>query len=98
MGDFRHLRRALTTAGLLSLALLPIIGAVSPDAASTKNAPSRVPVAISQPLAAMDGGPLVAIPAAPSSGAMLPESGMLVLVGSALMGLAAVVRRTKRDS
>jgi hypothetical protein len=52
-----------------------------------------VPVAIAQPLAAMDTGVLVAIPSR-RSGARLPESGMLVLVGSALMGLAAIVRKT----
>jgi hypothetical protein len=93
------MRKAITTTGLLGLALLPIIGAVSPDAASPKQTTSSpVPVAIAQPLAAMNGGALVALPASPVADAMLPESGMLVLVGSALMGLAAIVRRTTNNS
>ena len=93
----RELRTVITTAGLLILALLPLIGAVSPDAASpVNNTPSRVPVAIAQPLAAMDGATLVGMPASSRTSAMLPESGMLVLVGSALMGLASIVRRTTR--
>jgi hypothetical protein len=91
----RGMRKVITTAGLLGLALVPLGGAVSPDPESSVDAAQgRVPVAIAQPLAAMDGGSLVAIPASPVTDAMLPESGMLVLVGSALMGLAAVVRRT----
>jgi hypothetical protein len=93
------MRKVITATGLLGLALLPILGAVSPDPASHVNAAqSRVPVAISQPLAAMEGGSLVAIPSSPASDAMLPESGMLVLVGTALMGLGAVVRRTTNHS
>src|SRR5918997_6294873 len=91
--DMRGMRKVITTTGFLGLALLPIVGAVSPDAPPPVNAaPSRVPVAIAQPLAAMDGGALVAMPSSPVAEAMLPEPGMLVLVGSALMGLAAVVR------
>jgi putative exporter of polyketide antibiotics len=93
------MRKVITTTGLLGLALLPIIGAVSPDAAPPPNtASSRMPVAIAQPLAAMDGGALVPMPSSSVGKAMLPESGMLVLVGSALMGLAAVVRRTTKNS
>jgi hypothetical protein len=93
------MRKMITTAGLLGLALMPMLGAVSPDAASPVNAaPSRMPVAISQPLAAMEGGPLMTMPSSPANDAMLPEPGMLVLVGSALMGLAAVVRRTTNQS
>jgi hypothetical protein len=38
------------------------------------------------------------MPSSPAADAMLPEWGMLVLVGSALMGLAAVVRRTTNNS
>jgi hypothetical protein len=96
----------MTTAGLLALAALPMIGAMSPEPGrtiespsrtpvATIESPSRMPVAIAQPLAAMDRAPLVATP---GSGAMLPESGMLVLVGSALLGLGLVVRKTTRDS
>jgi hypothetical protein len=96
----RRLRKVIPTTGFLGLALLPMIGAVSPETTPPVNAaPPRVPVAISQPLAAMDGGSLVAMPSSsPAADAMLPESGMLVLVGSALMGLAAVVRRTTNNS
>lgn len=95
----RGMRKVITTTGFLGLALLPLIGAVSPDAPPPVNAaPPRVPVAIAQPLAAMDGGALVAMPSSPVVDAMLPEPGLLVLVGSALMGLAAVVRRTTKNS
>lgn len=95
----RRLRRAITTAGLLVLALVPMLGAVSPEAAPPVNATqANVPVAISQPLAVMDGGALVVVPASPAADAMLPESGLLVLIGSALMGLAAVVRKTTNRS
>ena len=91
----RGMRRVITTAGLLVLALVPLAGAVSPEPpTSVDAAPRRVPVAIARPLAAMDGASLVAMPSSAVADAMLPESGMLVLVGSALMGLAAVVRRT----
>lgn len=83
----RVLRRAIFTAGIFSLALLPIIGAVAPNDSQAINAPSRMPVAIAQPLAA-------ALPSDTASDAMLPESGMLLLVGTALMGLAFLVRRT----
>jgi hypothetical protein len=93
------MRKAITTTGLLGLALVPLIGAVQPDSAPPAHAaPPRVPVAIAQPLAAMDGGSLVAMPSSTVGDAMLPETGMLVLVGSALMGLAAVVRRTTNNS
>jgi hypothetical protein len=42
----------------------------------------------------MDGAPLVAVGRRDKSNPMLPESGMLVLVGSSLFALAALVRRT----
>jgi hypothetical protein len=83
----RAMRQAITTAGLLTLALMPIIGAVSPDPSATINPPSRMPVAIAQPLAST-------IPSEAGGDAVLPETGMLLLVGTALMGLAFVVRRT----
>lgn len=67
-------------------ALLPLAAAVSAEPAA---APSPVPVAITQPLAAM--GPL-----ASGRTPLLPESGLLMLIGSGLMGLAAIVRRTTR--
>jgi hypothetical protein len=65
-------------------ALLPLAAAVSAEPA----APPAVPVAITQPLAAI--GPFG------SGTALLPESGLLLLVGTGLMGLAAIVRRTTR--
>ena len=81
----RGIRRVATTAGFLVLALLPVAAAVSPEAVP----PTAVPVAIAQPLT---------MPLLPTGAgrAVLPESGLLVLVGSALMGLAAVVRRTTK--
>jgi hypothetical protein len=83
----RVIGRAIITAGIFSVALLPIIGAVSPNDSPAINAPSRVPVAIAQPLAAT-------LPSETATDAVLPESGMLLLVGTALMGLAFLVRRT----
>jgi hypothetical protein len=85
----------MLTAGVLVAALLPMAAAMPADAppAPPLEPSSRVPVAIAQPLAAMDTGVLVSMPTTKGP-ARLPESGMLVLVGSALMGLAAVVRRT----
>jgi hypothetical protein len=81
----RAMRRAGLTAGLLMTAMLPLAAAVSAQPA----APTPVPVAITQPLVAM--GPL-----ASGRTPLLPESGLLVLVGTGLMGLAAIVRRTTR--
>ena len=93
----RDLRRVMTTASLLIVALMPLLAAVPREDAVPAAAalpPSRVPVAIAQPLAAIDR-PLVGMPAQGAQ-AMLPESGLLVLVGSALLGLASVVRRTTK--
>ena len=83
----------MITTALLAMALLPMIAAVSPEAATAAR-DSSVSVAIAQPLAAMDGAPIVAVSRRDKSNPMLPESGMLVLVGSSLLGLAALVRRT----
>lgn len=94
----RGMRKVMTTAGFLSLALLPLLAAVSPEAATSalEALPAgQVPVAIVQPFAALDSRPLIGMPAHRSSSPMLPESGLLVLVGSALLGLATMVRRTK---
>jgi hypothetical protein len=73
-----------TTAGFLMLALLPVAAAVSPEAVTPD-----VPVAIAQPIAEMP------LPGA-GSRRLLPEPGLLVLVGTGLMGLAAIVRRSTR--
>lgn len=89
----RRMRRLMMTTAMLAIALLPMIAAVSPEAATSARE-SSVSVAIAQPLATMDGAPLVAVPRQDKSKPMLPESGMLVLVGSSLLGLAALVRRT----
>ena len=83
---------------LLGLASMAAVASASPEPSVPP--PSRVPVAIAQPLAAMNGaGPLIqGQPAAEPVAPYLTESGMLVLVGSGLLGLAAVVRRTtKKD-
>ena len=96
----RGVRRAIITVGFLSLALLPIMAAVPPETATSTLSPlppAQMPVAIAQPLGAMEGGPLHAVPGTSRAHAMLPESGLLVLVGSALLGLASVVRRTTHN-
>jgi hypothetical protein len=87
------MRKLMIATALLAMALLPMIAAVSPEAATAAR-DSSVSVAIAQPLAAMDGAPIVAVSRRDKSNPMLPESGMLVLVGSSLLGLAALVRRT----
>ena len=91
-GNVRGLRRFTITTALLLAALVPLMAAVSPDPAATKPEP-RLPVAIAQPLASAESAALVAVPRPQGSRPALPESGMLVLVGSALIGLAALVRR-----
>jgi hypothetical protein len=95
------MRRLTMITALLAIALPPMLAAVSPeaapsarDAAAPSARDSSVSVAIAQPLAAMDGAPLVTMRRRATSNPMLPESGMLVLVGSSLLGLAALVRRS----
>ena len=80
----RGLRRLATTIGFLALALLPVAAAVSPD----QSAPTAIPVAIAQPVTL----PLLTTP----GHGVLSDSGLLVLVGSGLIGLASVVRRTTK--
>jgi hypothetical protein len=82
----RGIRRAAATIGLLVTALLPVAAAVSPEAAP----PADVPVAITQPIGTF-------APFLPR-GTTLPESGMTILVGSGLLGLAAILRKTTRHS
>ena len=84
----RAMRRAGTTAGLLMIALLPVAAAASAEPASTM----PVPVAIAQPLGTISTEMLA--PATP----ILPEAGLLVLVGTGLMGLAAIVRRATKNN
>jgi hypothetical protein len=66
-------------------ALLPLTAAVSAQPADQ----SSMRVALTQPLGA--AGPLGAWHAR-----VLPEPGLLMLVGGGLMGLGALVRRTTR--
>jgi hypothetical protein len=88
----RGMRKLMMKTAILTVALLPMIAAVSPEAApSVPDSP--VSVAIAQPLAAMDGAPIVSVRRRGNSSPMLTESGMLVLVGSSLFALAALVRR-----
>lgn len=85
------MRRLITIAALLTLPLLPVAAVLS-----------RVAVAAS-PMEAGVAGPLVTMVSAKSfAGAavapepMLPEPGMLVLVGSGLLGLAFILSTTTR--
>jgi hypothetical protein len=91
----RRVRKAITAAGLLSLALLPLAAAVSPEAATSVLDAGPMPIAIAQPRA-IDSRPLAAMSAQTVSRHMQPESGLLVVVGSALFGLASLVRRTTK--
>jgi hypothetical protein len=79
------MRRLIVTSALLTMALLPVAAAVSAEPA---NPTTDVPVAIAQPLVSVNpfGGDTP----------MIPESGLLVLVGSGLMGLASIVRKTTK--
>jgi hypothetical protein len=80
------LRIVVITIGLVTLALPVAATAVPPDPASRP-----MPVAIAQPLAAMNA------PLRPATAsAALPETGLLVLVGAGLMGLATIVRRATK--
>ena len=81
------MRRAATTTGLLMMAFLLVAAAVSAEPSSQ----TPVPVAIAQPLGAI--GPEIV----PGDTPVLPESGLLLLVGTGLMGLAAIVRRTTKN-
>jgi hypothetical protein len=80
------MRRAAMTISVLVVALLPIVAAVSPEAASAP----EVPVAITQPVGN------IAKVIGQSTNPVLPESGMILLVGSALLGLGTIVRRSTR--
>ena len=83
----RAMGKVEVTAGLLVIALLPVAAAVPAE----PTLPSEVPVAITQPLGAM-GTDLLA-----RDGSALPESELLMLVGTGLMGLAAILGRTMRS-
>ena len=82
----RARRRAELTAGLLMIALTSVGGAVSAEPAL----PSDMPIAITQPLGSIGSNLLT------RDGALLPEPGLLMLVGTGLMGLAAILGRSTR--
>jgi hypothetical protein len=81
------MRRAALTIGALVMALLPMTAAVSTDAAT----PDEIPVAITQPI-----GHITSALGTSSASPVLPESAMMLLVGSGLLGLGTVVRRSTR--
>lgn len=84
----RGIRRTCTLAGLLVVALLPVVaGGVSPD--PQPSPPIARPAAIAQSIAVVNG---LVLP--PSEAPRLSETGLLVLVGIGLLGLGAVVRKT----
>ena len=83
----RAMRRAATTTGLLMMAILPLAVAVSAEPSTQ----TPMPVAIAQPLGAIS--PEIV----PGDSPILPESGLLMLVGTGLLGLAAIVRRTTKS-
>ena len=74
--------RAWFTGGALVLILFTVAGAVSPETAE----PAATPVAFAQPVVL----PLMTWHSKP----ILHESGLLLLVGGGLLGLAAIVRRS----
>jgi hypothetical protein len=61
---------------------------VAPEAATA----SEVPLAVTQPI-----GSIVQVFAPSSATRVLPEPGMIMLVGSGLLGLAMIVRRSTRE-
>jgi hypothetical protein len=85
----RRRKDVAVTAGLLVLIMWTVVAAVSPDpsprAASTDRAQTSSPLAVAQP---------VVLPVALRPAPILGDSGMLLLVGSGLIALAALVRRT----
>jgi hypothetical protein len=79
----RRIRRTVMTMGVLVVALLPVTAAVSTDAAT----PDEIPVAITQPI-----GHLAS--AFGTSGPVLPETAMMMIAGTGLLGLGTIVRRS----
>ena len=80
------MRRTAVMFGVLVLALLPLTAAVSTDAAT----PDEIPVAITQPIGR------IAAPLGSAGAPLLPETGMMMLVGSGLLALGTIVRRSTR--
>jgi hypothetical protein len=81
--EIHYMRRrkdVAMTAGLLVLIMWTLAAAVSPD-----RSPASTPLAVAQP---------VILPAALRPAPVIGDSGMLLLVGSGLIALAALVRKT----
>jgi len=81
------MRRTAMTIGVLMVALLPVTAAVSTDAATR----DEIPIAITQPI-----GHVTAALTPGSGSSVLVEPGLIMFVGSLLMGLGTVVRRSTR--
>ena len=84
----RGFGRLALTAGALMVALLLVTSAAAPETTTA----AEVPIAITQPVDSLSqvfGGLPSVIP-------LLPESGSILLVGSGLLGLATIVRRSTR--
>lgn len=84
------MRRVITIAALLTLTILPVAAALSwvTLAASPMSAASAEPPVTVVPLESLG------VAAAPEP--LLPQSGMLMLVGSGLLGLAFILSTTTR--
>ena len=86
----RRRKHVAMAAGLLVLIMWSVAAAVSRDPspvrlASDSGRQTSPPLAVAQPLV---------LPAPLTPGPFLGDSGMLLLVGSGLLALAALVRRT----
>jgi len=70
--------------GILIMALLPITAAVAAAAAT----PDEIPIAITQPIGHFAVG---------TPGLVVPETVMMMIVGTGLLGMGAIVRRSTRQ-
>jgi len=83
------MRRVVTIAALLTLMIVPVAAALS--WATLTAAP--MPAASAEPVTAV---PLESLGGAAAPEPLLPQSGMLMLVGSGLLGLAFVLSATTK--
>ena len=83
------MRRVITIAALLTLMIVPVAAALSwvTVAASPLSAASAEPVTVV---------PLESLREAAAAEPLLPQSGMLMLVGSGLLGLAFILSTTTK--
>jgi len=83
------MRRVITIAALLTLMIVPVAAALSwvTLAAAPMSAASAEPATV--PLESLGGAAVAREP-------LLPQSGMLMLVGSGLLGLAFILSTTTR--